>query len=102
MAVTIDEAQVRHVARLSRLELTDEEVARFRRDMGAILEYFEKLNELNTDTVEPLAHCLALSNVFREDIVQPSLDAETTLANAPQRYEDYFKVPAIFDDSSGA
>ncbi|NLH17163.1 MAG: Asp-tRNA(Asn)/Glu-tRNA(Gln) amidotransferase subunit GatC [Phycisphaerae bacterium] len=102
MAGTIDEAQVRKVAKLARLELTDEEVKRFSRDLAAILEYIQKLNELNTDGVEPLAHCLPITNVLRDDIVRPSLGAEATLANAPDRYEDYFKVPSIFDDNSGA
>lgn len=102
MAGTIDETQVRKVAKLARLELTDEEVKRFSRDLGAILEYIQKLNELNTDGVEPLAHCLPITNVLRDDIVRPSLGAEATLANAPDRYEDYFKVPSIFDDNSGA
>ena len=102
MAGTIDEAQVRRVAKLARLELTDEEVGRFSRDLGAILEYIQKLNELNTEGVEPLAHCLPITNVLRADEVRPSLGAEATLANAPERYEDYFKVPSIFDENSGA
>lgn len=102
MADTIDEAQVRKVAKLARLELTDEEVGRFSRDLGAILEYIQKLNELNTEGVEPLAHCLPITNVLRPDEVRPSLGAEATLANAPERYEDYFKVPSIFDENSGA
>ncbi len=102
MAGIINETQVRKVAKLARLELTDEEVARFSRDLESILEYVQKLNELNTEGVEPLAHCLPITNVLREDEVQPSLGAEETLANAPDRYEDYFKVPPIFEDNSGA
>jgi aspartyl-tRNA(Asn)/glutamyl-tRNA(Gln) amidotransferase subunit C len=102
MAGTIDEAQVRRVAKLARLELTDEEVGRFSRDLGAILEYIQKLNELNTEGVEPLAHCLPITNVLRADEVRPSLGAEAALANAPERYENYFKVPSIFDENSGA
>lgn len=102
MAERIDEEQVRKVARLSRLELTEREVEEFTGQLSAILEYVEKMNELETDSVEPLAHCLPISNVLREDVVRESLGTEKTLANAPQRDEDFFKVPKILDNSSGA
>jgi aspartyl-tRNA(Asn)/glutamyl-tRNA(Gln) amidotransferase subunit C len=98
----IDEKQVRAVAKLSRLDLTDAEVKVFSRQLSAILEYVEKLNELDTTNVEPLAHCLPVSNVFREDKPGESLGVEKTLANAPQRDDEFFKVPKILDDSSGA
>ena len=102
MAERIDESQVRKVAKLSRLELTDAEVAEFTGQLSAILGYVEKMNELDTENVEPLAHCLAISNVFRQDRVEESLGTEKTLANAPQRDAEFFKVPKILDDSSGA
>ena len=102
MAERIDEEQVRKVARLSRLELTEGEVEEFTGQLSAILEYVEKMNELETDSVEPLAHCLPISNVLREDVVRESLGTEKTLANAPQRDEDFFKVPKLLDNSSGA
>lgn len=102
MAKRIDEAQVRKVAKLSRLELSDAEVEEFTGQLSAILDYVEKMNELNTDNVEPLAHCLPISNVFRRDCVKESLGTEKTLANAPQRDGEFFKVPKILDDSSGA
>jgi aspartyl-tRNA(Asn)/glutamyl-tRNA(Gln) amidotransferase subunit C len=102
VAETIDETQVRKVARLARLELTEEEVAEFTGQLSAILDYVEKMNELNTNDVEPLAHCLPISNVFRRDCVKESLGTEKALANAPQRDGDFFKVPKILDDSSGA
>lgn len=98
----IDEKQVRAVAKLSRLDLTNDEVAAFSRQLSAILEYVEKLNELDTTNVEPLAHCLPISNVFREDKPKESLGVEKTLANAPQRDGEFFKVPKILDDNSGA
>ncbi|HUV67930.1 MAG TPA: Asp-tRNA(Asn)/Glu-tRNA(Gln) amidotransferase subunit GatC [Sedimentisphaerales bacterium] len=98
----IDEAQVRKVAKLSRLELTEAEVQEFTGQLSAILGYVEKMNELDTDGIEPLAHCLPVSNVLREDCVTESLGTEKTLANAPQRDGDFFKVPKILDDSSGA
>ena len=102
VAQRIDQQQVRKVAKLSRLELTDREVQEFTGQLGAILEYVEKMNELDTDNVEPLAHCLPVSNVFREDCVKQSLGTEKALANAPDRDGAFFKVPKILDDSSGA
>ena len=102
MKKKISQAQVRKVAKLSRLEITDAEVQEFTGQLSAILDYVEKMNELNTDNVEPLAHCLPVSNVFRRDCVKESLGTEKTLANAPQRDGEFFKVPKILDDSSGA
>jgi len=102
MEKKIDQAQVRKVAKLSRLDLTDSEVEEFTGQLSAILDYVEKMNELDTENVEPLAHCLPVSNVFREDSIKESLGTENTLANAPQRDGEFFKVPKILDDSSGA
>jgi len=102
VAQKIDQIQVRKVAKLSRLELTDQEVQEFTGQLGAILDYVEKMNELDTDNVKPLAHCLPISNVFRQDGIKESLGTEKALANAPQRDGAFFKVPKILDDSSGA
>ncbi len=102
MAGKIDQAQVKKVAKLARLELTEAEVAEFTDQLSAILEYVEKMDELDTENVEPLAHCLAITNCFREDIIKESLGTEKTLANAPQQDGDFFKVPKILDDSCGA
>ena len=96
----IDEAQVRKVAKLARLDLTDAEVAEFAGQLSAILDYVARMNELNTEGVEPLAHCLPISNIFREDIVKESLGTEKTLANAPQRDGPFFKVPKILEEQS--
>ncbi len=101
MEKKIDQAQVRKVAKLSRLDLTEAEVEEFTGQLSAILEYVEKMNELDTENVEPLAHCLPISNVFREDLARESLGTEETLSNAPQRDGEFFKVPKILDDSSG-
>lgn len=87
---------------LSRLELTDSEVKEFSDQLSAILEYVEKMNQLDTDNVEPLAHCLPIHNVFRQDAVKESLGTDKAIANAPQRDGPFFKVPKIIDDSSGA
>ena len=102
MTKKIDEAQVRRVALLSRLELSDEEVVQFSGQLSDIVEYIEKLNELDTDNVEPLAHCLPVHNVLRDDIPRPSLTNDQALANAPEHEDEYFKVPKILDDNSGA
>ena len=99
MSQTIDEAQVRHIGKLSRIELTDEQVATFGRQLGAILEYFDKLNELDTEGVEPMAHAVELYNVLAEDAPVESLAPEAALANAPARDGDYFKVPKVIGDS---
>ena len=102
MAGKIEKTQVRKVAKLSRLELTKAEVEEFTGQLSAILDYVEKMNELDTTDVEPLAHCLPISNVLRQDRAKESLGTEKTLANAPQRDGEFFKVPKILDDSSGA
>jgi aspartyl-tRNA(Asn)/glutamyl-tRNA(Gln) amidotransferase subunit C len=102
MAEKIDKAQVKKVAKLSRLELTEAEMEEFTGQLSVILDYVEKMNELDTESVQPLAHCLPISNVFREDVVKDSLGTEKTLANAPQRDGEFFKVPKILDDSSAA
>ena len=102
MGKRIDKEQVRKVAKLSRLELTEAEVEEFTGQLSAILDYVEKMNELDTANVEPLAHCLPVSNVFREDVAKESLGTEKALANAPERDGEFFKVPKILEDSSGA
>ena len=102
MAQKLDKSQVRKVARLSRLELTEAEVEKFTGQLSAILDYVEKMNELDTENIEPLAHCLPISNVFRPDRVEESLGTEKALVNAPQRDGNFFKVPKILDAGSGA
>ena len=102
MSEKIDQEQIKKVAKLSRLELTETEVAEFTEQLGAILDYMEKINELDTDNVQPLAHCLPIHNCFREDCVRESLGTEKALANAPQREGEFFKVPKILDGACGA
>ena len=95
MKITIKE--VEHVARLARLELTDEEKERMRAQLDSILTYIDKLNELDTSTVEPTSHVLPMMNIFRDDEVRPSLSQEETLANAPDRQDLFFRVPRILE-----
>ena len=99
MGQGISKSEVQKVAKLSRLQLSQAEIDELTSQLGAILEYVEKINELDTENVEPLAHSLPVSNVFREDEIKQSLGTEKTLANAPQTDGDFFKVPKILDDS---
>lgn len=99
MSPTIDADLVRHVGKLSRIELTDEQVETFSRQLGSILEYFDKLQELDTEGVEPMAHAVELTNVFGDDAAGESLSPDAALANAPARDEDFFQVPKVIGDS---
>ncbi len=100
MHKTIDTDTVRHIGVLSRIELSDDEVGVLAEQLGSILGYFDKLQELDTDSVEPLAHAADVSNVLADDAVGPSLSPDQALANAPARDGDFFKVPKVIGDSS--
>jgi aspartyl-tRNA(Asn)/glutamyl-tRNA(Gln) amidotransferase subunit C len=89
--------EIGDIALLARLELSEEEKDLFSRQLGSIIKYIEKLNELDTASVEPTAHVLPLHNVFREDEVQPSLSREMALQNAPERNEQFYRVPKIIE-----
>lgn len=82
-----------YVADLSRLRLTEEEKDKAEKDLGSILTYIDKLNELDTVGVEPMSHAFPVKNVFREDEVKPSEDREVLLQNAPVQQDGCFKVP---------
>lgn len=100
MSEHISEEQVRHIALLSRLECSDEEIHGFARDLNSILEYVEKLNELDTEAVPPTTHALRQTNVFREDIPRQSLSNDKALQNAPAREKGHFKVPQIIQENT--
>lgn len=89
--------QVRWVAHLARLKLAEDELPALTRDLGAILEYVAHLQQVDTTGIEPLAHAVELANVFRADHPDFSLPVDQALANAPQRRDDYFAVPAVLD-----
>jgi aspartyl-tRNA(Asn)/glutamyl-tRNA(Gln) amidotransferase subunit C len=91
MAITREE--VLHVAKLARLELSDEEVERLTEELGAILEAVGKVAELDLDDVPPTSHPLDLVNAWREDEPRPSLGLDEVFANAPRREGDLFRVP---------
>jgi aspartyl-tRNA(Asn)/glutamyl-tRNA(Gln) amidotransferase subunit C len=93
MAVRNSPDEVRHVARLARLSLTDEELERLGEQLGAILEAVSKVAELDLDDVPPTAHPLDLVNVWAEDEPRPCLPVEEALANAPDRDGNFFRVP---------
>ncbi|GIO11230.1 aspartyl/glutamyl-tRNA(Asn/Gln) amidotransferase subunit C [Cohnella xylanilytica] len=95
MSITVQD--VEHVANLARLELTESEKERLAGQLSAILDYAEKLNELNTEGVEPTSHVLPLHNVMREDEARPSLPVEKALLNAPEEEDGQFKVPAVLE-----
>jgi aspartyl/glutamyl-tRNA(Asn/Gln) amidotransferase C subunit len=97
MQRALDEASVRHVARLARLQLTDEEVTRFAGQLTSILAYFEQLERLDTRDVEPFIHPIAVRNVLRDDAPRPSWDAAGALLNAPDRQDDFFRVPKVLE-----
>ena len=88
---------VEKVAVLARLKLNEQEIEEMTSQLNEILEYFEKLQELDTEDVEPLSHILPMKNVYREDKVQPSLSQEEILMNAPEKGHGHFKVPRIIE-----
>ena len=95
----LDRAAVDHVARLARLDLSDDERQRMQAELSQILEHADKIQELDLDKVEPTAHALPLRNVMRPDEVRPSLPQERALANAPEVEDGRFKVPRIIEDA---
>lgn len=93
----ISKEDVEYVAELAKLILDEEAKERLTREMGEILSYMDKLNELDTEGIEPMMHVLDITNVFREDVVGESLSNEEALANAPASHDGYFTVPRILD-----
>jgi len=88
---------VRRVAELARLELTEEEVAIFQPQLENIVKYVDAIASVNVEGVEPMKHGTTLVNVFREDVVRPSLDTQIALENAPTRVDDEFQLPKIVE-----
>ena len=93
----ITREQVEHVARLARLELTEEEKDLFTGQLDGILAYVDKLNELDTTDIQPTSHAVPMENAFREDGEEPSIGLENALANAPDRSESFFRVPKVIE-----
>ena len=95
MSLTPEE--VKRIARLARVGLSESEVAHFQVQLSEILDYFQRLREVDTEGLPPTAHTLAMHNVMRDDEPRPSFDKEEVLANAPQREDDLFRVRAILE-----
>ncbi|OEF97033.1 Asp-tRNA(Asn)/Glu-tRNA(Gln) amidotransferase subunit GatC [Desulfuribacillus alkaliarsenatis] len=95
MSITVKD--VEHVANLARLELSEKDKELFTEQLNSILEFAEKLNELDTENVPPTSHVLDIKNVVRKDEVKQSLPREEALRNAPSQEEGHFKVPAIIE-----
>lgn len=93
MAVTREE--VKRIAKLAKLSLTEEEEINLQKEMSSILDYMDKLNEIDTSDVEPLSHPIPVENIFREDKVEKSISREDALKNAPDATEEFFKVPKV-------
>ncbi|MBD0384270.1 Asp-tRNA(Asn)/Glu-tRNA(Gln) amidotransferase subunit GatC [Paenibacillus sedimenti] len=95
--MSISKADVEHVAKLARLDLSDHEKEQFTEQLNAILKYAEQLNELDTEGVVPTSHAMPLVNVMREDVTKPSLPIGKVLLNAPDEEDGQFKVPAVLE-----
>lgn len=89
--------EVEHIAELAKLGLTEEEVERFSQQLSAILEYAQRLQELDTEAIPPTAQVITLQNVMRPDEVRPSFPREDILANAPAAEKGCFKVHAVLE-----
>lgn len=100
----ISTEQVRHVAKLARLALSEQQIAKIAPQLESILEYVAKIERIDVGGVEPMAHVLPLKNVLREDVAEPGLTVEQVLQNAPDSDGAFFKVPKIIggdEDSAG-
>lgn len=91
----ISEEEVKHIGQLARLDLDEDEIKTFAAQLSNVLDSFDKLDELDTEDVEPTAYTVPMSNVFREDKVKESLDRATALENAADKKDGQFRVPPI-------
>ena len=98
MMSRISTDQVKHVANLARLAITEEEVEKFTKQLDAIITFAEQLNELDTENVKPTYHVLDMKNVLREDIPQKGLPREEVLKNAPEHEDGQIRVPSILGE----
>jgi len=96
--MSISRQDIEKVALLARLQLTDAELATLTSDLVQIVGYVDQLSEVNTDGVEPMAHAVEVANVFRDDVVTPSLSREEALSNAPHHDDRGYLVPAVLGE----
>lgn len=95
--MSLSTEDVRWIAHLGRLELSDPELETMARQLSAIIDYVKLLQQVNTDGIEPLAHPLPIQNIFRPDELGQSLPVSEALANAPDRHGDFYGVPAVLE-----
>jgi aspartyl-tRNA(Asn)/glutamyl-tRNA(Gln) amidotransferase subunit C len=93
MTITIE--LVEHIAKLAKLEFTDSEKVKLSQELSQIMAYIEKLNEIDTNHVEPLSHTTEMANSFRKDEIATSLEPDIAVGNAPSRFGNFFKVPKV-------
>ena len=93
MANVISDETIEYVGILAKLELSEEEKEQAKKDMANMLDYIDTLNELDTEGIEPMSHVFPVNNVFREDVVENGDGSIDTLANAPLKKDNSFKVP---------
>lgn len=96
----ITRKDILHVARLARLQFSDEEIDRFTGHMSSMLDYVAQLQEVDVEGVEPTSHALPMKNVLRDDVIVPSMTPEEILANAPRQDNNCYKVPAVIPQGS--
>ena len=101
MSIKLSADEVKHIAELAKLGLTEEETELFREQLSEILEYAEMLQRLDTDGISPTATVVGLGTVMRSDVITPSLTQEETLANAPHHEDGYFRVLPILGQNDG-
>ena len=97
--MSVSKEQVKHIAKLARLELTDGEAEAMTTELNQILDYMDKLNELNTENTEILSHPVSTSNVFRADKTHKSIERQDALKVAPNADDEYFHVPKVISSS---
>jgi aspartyl-tRNA(Asn)/glutamyl-tRNA(Gln) amidotransferase subunit C len=97
MANVISDETIEYVGILAKLELSEQEKEQAKQDMGRMLDYIDKLNELDTKDIEPMSHVFPVQNVFREDVVTNEDNSEEILANAPSKKDGSFTVPRTFE-----
>lgn len=91
----ITKEDVKHVAKLARLELTEEEIDKYSTQLGSILEYVQQMNEVDTTGIEPMPHAIPVTNVMRDDVVKYEQTKEELMKNAPYEEDGFFRVPKI-------
>ena len=96
MKVTREDVEI--VALLSRLSIDEKDMDKNIQELSDFLEYVDRLQQVDTENVMPTAHVLPIQNVFREDVVKPSLDRDLALSNAPESEDGYFRVPKIIEE----